>query len=217
MILLSTLSVLLVAVIGDNTSAICVAALCGLLLSQDLFTSFSMLAAMLLKKKQFPLLSHLKLASIKDACFTAGIFNKTYLLKSTNAILIFFLSAAARNLIFIATLLCICIVVHNEYNGSKDIDLVLGYLLTGIFVVSKLALCSRQLYILRLVKNPLMYYIKLADDAIKLKRHRRLLITILSIVNVSFHKGVHICLCKEIGLKQYVLCYRDIICNAGVP
>ena len=192
-VLLSVLSVLLVTVIGDGTLAICIAAVCGLLLSQDLFTSFSMLIVTLMEKTKIPLFDHFSLAgnaNIKDTCFIAGIFNKTYLLKSTRSILVFFLSATVRNVIFIVVSLCICIVLHSELNGSKDASIILGYLLVGTLVIFQLALHCRQLYILRLVKNPLIYYIKLADDVMKLRQHRDLLVTILSVVNVLFHKGM---------------------------
>ena len=201
MVLLSTISVLLVAVIDDNTSRICTAAVCGLLLSQDLFTSVNMLVTVLMKMTQLSLFfDRLKLTSIlniKDTCFTAGIFDKTYLLKSTKYILIFFIFAAIRNTIFTAVTLCICIVLHNEYNGSEDATIILGYLLVGAFVVFKLALCCRQLYILRLVKNPLMSYAKLADDVVKLKKYRHLFITVLSVTNVLFHKGTSMYLHNE--------------------
>ena len=197
MVVLSVLSVLLVAVIGDSTSAVCIAAVCGLLLSQDLFTSFNMLIITLTEKTKIPLLDHFSLAGIKDTCFTAGIFNKTYFLKSTRSIVIFFLSATVRNVVFIIVTLCICIVLHSELNGSKDASIVLGYLLVGTLVVFQLALHCRQLYILRLVKNPLLYYIKLADDVMKLKQCRDLLITILSIVNVLLHKGMSVCFSNE--------------------
>ena len=193
MVLLSVLSVLLVAVIGDGTLAVCVAAVCGLLLSQDLFTSFSLLFVTLTEKTKIPLLDHFNLAgnaNIKDACFTAGIFNKTYLLKSTRSIVVFFLSTTVRNVIFIIISLCVCIVLHSELNGSKDASIILGYLLVGTLIVFQLVLHCRQLYILRLVKNPLIYYIKLADDVMKLRQHRDLLVTILSVVDVLFHKGM---------------------------
>lgn len=200
MVLLSVLSVLLVAVIGDNTSAVCLAALCGLLLSQDLFTSFSMVYVILMEKTQIPLFNHFKLASIasiKDTCFTAGIFNKMYLLKSTKSILIFFLSAATRNVAFIVVSLCICIVLHGEFSGSEDVSSALGYLLVGTFVLFKLTSYGRQIYILRLVKNPLMHYTKLTNDIVKLKKYRDPLVTILSIVNVIIHKGMLICFHDE--------------------
>lgn len=214
MILLSIFAVLLVAVIGDNTTALCVAAVCGLLLSQDLFTSFNILAITLVEKTEIPVLNHLSIAGIKDTCFTAGIFNKTYSLKSTKSILIFFLSAAARNVIFIVVSLCICIVLHDKFSGSKDASNVLGYLLVGLFVVFRLALCSRQLYILRLIKNPLMCYAKLANDVMKLKKHRDLLLNILSIINVLFHKGMPMRFNNE--FQSSVLIYRYLFHLAGL-
>ena len=190
MVLLSILSVLLVAVIDDNASRICIAALCGFFLSQDLFTSINMLVTILMEKTRLPLFfDRLSILNVKDTCFTAGI-----LLKSTKSFLIFFIFAAIRNTIFTAMTLCICIVLHSEFNGSKDASIVLGYLLVGTFIVFKLVLCCRQLYILRLVKNPLMSYAKLANDVAKLKKHRHLLITVLSVINVVFHKGTYMCL-----------------------
>ena len=220
MVLLSTLSVLLVAVTNDNTSRICTAALCGLLLSQDLFTSVNLLVTVLMEMTQLSLFfDHLKLISIlnvKETCFTAGIFDKMYLLKSTKSILIFFTYAAIRNIIFTAVALCICVVLHNEFRGSKDATIILGYLLVGTFVVLKLALCCRQLYILRLVKNPLMLYAKLADDVVKLKKQRHLFIIVLSAINVVFHKGTSMylrCACFELPFSLY----RVVFYDAGLP
>ena len=213
MVLLSVLSVLLVAVIGDNTSAICIETVCGLLLSQDFFTSFSMLIMTLMETTKIPLLNHFKLVSIKDTCFTAGVFNKTYLLKSAKAIAVFYISAIVRNVIFILVSLCMCIVLHRELNGSEDASVILGYLLVGTLVVFQLALHCRQLYILRLVKNPLMYYIKLADNVMKLKQHRDLLVTILSIVNILFYKGTSVCF----GIKIFkLLLHRAVIHYASI-
>ena len=200
MSLLSVLSVLLAAVIRDSTLRICLAALCGLLLSQDLFTGVNMLAAILIAEKQLPLFNCLKLSSImniKELWFSAGIFDKTYLLKSTKSMLIFFLFAVIRNVLLAIVTLCICIILHNEFSGSQDASTVLGYLLVGKFVVFKLALFGRQLYILQLVKNPLMcYYARFADNVVKLKKYRHPLITILSVINVLFHKGTPICFTK---------------------
>ena len=217
MVLLSMLSVLLVAVIGDSTSAICVAALCGLLLSQDLFTTVSMLIVVLKEKTGIPLFNNIKLASINNTCFTAGIFNKMYLLKSMKSILIFFLSATIRNVILIVVSLCVCIVLHKEFTGSEDVSTVLGYLLLGTLIVSQLVLFGRQLYILRLVKNPLLHYVKLANDVTKLKTHRDLLVTILSIINVLFQKGTIVCYHSESFLRQYISLYRDVVHDAGIP
>ena len=213
MVLLSVLSVLLVAVIGDNTSAVCIATVCGLLLSQDLFTSFSMLIMTLMETTKMPLFNHFKLVSIKDTCFTAGVFNKTYLLKSAKSIAVFYISAIVRNVVFILVSLCICILLHRELNGSEDASIILGYLLVGTLVVFQLALHCRQLYILQLVKNPLLYYIKLADNVMKLKQHRDLLVTILSIVNVLFHKGMSVYFGNEV-LK--LLFHRTVIHYASI-
>ena len=222
MVLLSMLSVLLVAFIGDNALRICTAALCGLFLSQDLFTSVTMLVTILMEKTKLPLFDRLSILNIKDTCFTAGIFDKTHLLKSTKSILIFFLFAAIRNVIFTAVTLCICIVLHSEFNGSKDASIALGYLLVGIFIVFKLALYSRQLYILRLVKNPLMHYVKLANDVVKLKKYRQLLITILSVINVSFQKGMPSayvlkvpCMFIFTGLSFVMLAYLSVALECG--
>lgn len=216
MFLLSTLSVLLVAVVGDSTLSTCVAALCGLFLSQDSFTSVNMLIILLLRKTQLPLFNHLIPSSVEDTYFAAGIFNKMYLLESTKSILTFFLFAAARNVIFVATLLSICIVMHPEFNGSKDTTDILGYLLVGIFLVFKLALYSRQIYVLRLIRNPLMCYATLADDVAQLKKRRNFLITILSVINVLFHKGVLICLKKRCFNVVWFLLYRGVIHHACV-
>ena len=219
MSVLSVLSVLLAAVIRDSTLRISVAALCGFLLSQDLFTGVNMLTTILMAKTQLPLFNRLSIVNIKDSWFSAGIFDKTYLLKSTKSILIFLLFSAIRNVLLATITLCVCIILHNELNGSQDASTVLGYLLVGKFVLLKLILCSRQLYILQLVKNPLMYhYARFADNAIKLKKYRRLLVTIFSVINVLFHKGTpmfHEVKCFE--EPCVFLSCRPVILDVGVP
>ena len=189
MIVLSVLPTIVVAVIGDKTS-LCVAAVCGLLLSQDVFSSFDMLMAAVIKENMcLSLFKALKLAGIKNTYFSAGIFNQTYSLSSLKSNMVFFLLCTIRNCIFTAVVLAICIPIHNEYNGSEDTATILGYIIVGLFALYRVFTHCRQLYILGLIRNPLMRYTLLANDIAKLKQAKDVLVLIVSVIHGSFCKG----------------------------
>jgi len=190
MIVLSALPTIVVSVIGDKTSSVCIAAVCGLLLSQDVFTSFEMLMAVMVKKNVcLSLFKALKLVGIENTYFSAGIFHRTYSLKHFKSYVTFFILSTIRTSIFSAAVLAICIIVHNEYSGSEDAATILGYVIVGLFVLYKVSMQCRQLYIFRLIRNPLMGYTLLADDVAKLKQKRNVLIAVVSIIYGLFCKG----------------------------
>jgi len=190
MIVLSAMPTIVVAVIGDKTSSVCIAAVCGLLLSQDVFTSFDMWMAVMIKQNVcLSLFKALKLVGIENTYFSAGVFNRTYSLKHIKSYVLFFILSTIRTSVFSAVLLAICIIIHNKYNGSEDTGTILGYTIVGLFVMCKIFTHCRQLYIFRLIRNPLMGYTLLADDTAKLKQKRNVLITVVAVIYGSFYKG----------------------------